>query len=288
MLDSPPHPDLESAEKLYHYYREQEPFHPHCHLTNVIRSRLATTRRMWRRLRTHRISGEWAGYGWPALSPTMVAGFSNPMTLEIFWPRGFQRAPFFVKGWPEYLSYGAIGTLLGHEISHGFDVFGTNFDKKGMIHNWISNSSRPQFEDQLTCYRLQYSNYSIIGPNGTRLYVDGTQTLGDNMADHFGTEIAWRTWRRRSESRSSGISTARLPGVPYTNEQLFFIANARYFAEIATPDAKMRRMWGNAHSPPEIRTFGVMVNTPAFAKAFNCPRDSRMVRPEGEQCHLWL
>ncbi|KAF9407769.1 hypothetical protein BGZ94_002573 [Podila epigama] len=201
---------------------------------------------------------------------------------------GILRPPFFNVEDPEYLNFGGIGYVVGHELGHAFDDEGRNYDETGANLNWWRESSIKAFDEKSRCFVEQYGNYTITGPNGVNVNVNGTFTLGENIADNSGIKLSFEAWyqRYRSDRSNKKYNNVRLPGLQrHTPEQLFFIQYARSYCGNTTPEERLRLITLDPHSPDKYRINGVVQNSDYFAKAFKCKAGSPM-NPV-KKCILW-
>lgn len=177
---------------------------------------------------------------------------------------------------------GAVGSNIGHEITHGFDNNGRHFDSKGHAKDWWTPNIAKEFENRAQCFVKQYSAFSSNGPNGAKIPVNGKLTLGENIADNGGLRLSWETWK----SNFNSLNNDALPGLTkFTPEQLFFISYATISCGSSTPEFDANMAIVDPHAPVHARINGVLQNTPEFAKAFNCPEKSPM--NPSQKCVLW-
>ncbi|XP_030058113.1 phosphate-regulating neutral endopeptidase PHEX [Microcaecilia unicolor] len=217
-------------------------------------------------------------------NPTTVNAFYSASTNQIRFPAGELQKPFFWgKEYPRSLSYGAIGVIVGHEFTHGFDNNGRKYDKNGNLDTWWTNESEEKFKEKTKCMIDQYSNYywKLAGLN-----VKGRRTLAENIADNGGLRESFRAYRKWIKEQKGGKEEALLPGISFTNNQLFFISYAHVRCNSFRPEAARDQIQNGAHSPPQYRVIGTMSNFEEFRKAFNCPVNSTMNRG-GNSCRLW-
>lgn len=172
--------------------------------------------------------------------------------------------------------YGGVGSIMGHELTHGFDVDGRRFDVKGDERNWWTKETLEAFERKTSCLRDQYSNFTFNG--GT---VDGEQTLSENIADNGGIKQAFRAYKNWVPKNGE---EPKLPGMNLTNEQIFFISFARSWCAVFSNQGRQFALM-DEHSPGPWRTKGSVMNFPEFAKAFNCRTGSSM-NPV-HKCTVW-
>ncbi|XP_036602072.1 phosphate-regulating neutral endopeptidase PHEX [Trichosurus vulpecula] len=217
-------------------------------------------------------------------NPTTVNAFYSASTNQIRFPAGELQKPFFWgTGYPRSLSYGAIGVIVGHEFTHGFDNNGRKYDKNGNLDPWWSMDSEEKFKEKTKCMVNQYSSYYW---KKAGLNVKGKRTLGENIADNGGLREAFRAYRKWVNDKRQGVEEDLLPGVKFTNNQLFFLSYAHVRCNSYRPEAAREQIQIGAHSPPQFRVNGAVSNFEEFQKAFNCPVNSTMNRGT-ESCRLW-
>ncbi|XP_068160623.1 phosphate-regulating neutral endopeptidase PHEX [Antennarius striatus] len=217
-------------------------------------------------------------------NPTTVNAFYSTSTNQIRFPAGELQKPFFWGGgYPRSLSYGAIGVIVGHELTHGFDSNGRKFDKDGNLEKWWSNASETAFQDKSQCMIDQYNGYFW---KEAGLNVRGKRTLAENIADNGGIREAFRAYRKWVDESRGGEEEPRLPGVGLTNNQLFFLSYAHVRCSSYRPEAARDQIQSGAHSPPKYRVIGAMSNYEEFRKAFSCPESSVMNRGAAS-CRVW-
>jgi len=217
---------------------------------------------------------------WPMFPQTINAMYQF-YENEIVIPAGILQAPFFYSAEiPRSLSYGALGSIIGHEMTHGFDNTGRKFDKNGdIVKEWWSKSSLAEFNKRSECIEEQYSKYKVQG----KYPISGKVTLGENIADNGGTKLsyyAYHDWLQKNGTREF-----LLPGLEYSNEQLFFIGYAQEYCSHARPKTEYIATLSEIHAPPKFRVIGTLSNFKEFSAAFNCPVNSTM-NPENK-CEVW-
>ncbi|XP_078618830.1 phosphate-regulating neutral endopeptidase PHEX-like isoform X2 [Branchiostoma floridae x Branchiostoma japonicum] len=214
-------------------------------------------------------------------APTTVNAFYLRSKNQIRFPAGELQFPFY---WgtdvPMYLSYGAIGVVIGHEITHGFDDQGRKYDKDGNLNQWWSNSSIENFINKRQCIIDQYDNY-YFAEAGKNL--SGYRTQGENIADNGGMKAAFRAYREWVAER--GSEEQLLPGIGLTQNQMFFLNYANLRCSQYRPQGA-ERAWQGVHSPGQFRVIGSMSNFEEFAKAYNCPVGTTMNRGD-QRCSVW-
>jgi len=181
------------------------------------------------------------------------------------------------------VNYGAIGMILGHELSHGFDANGRVFNKDGeLIDNLWTNYTTQGFEKRAQCMEEQYSKYSVDGGELGQIEIDGKLTLSENIADNGGIRIAY--WGYKDWVKKNGKEML-LPGLNKTNEQLFFLSFAQMWCSSYTPAAAYMLAKTDSHTLAKYRVIGTLSNIKEFSEAFKCKVGSRM-NPE-KKCHVW-
>uniref|UniRef100_A0AAQ5X4Y5 Phosphate regulating endopeptidase homolog, X-linked n=1 Tax=Amphiprion ocellaris TaxID=80972 RepID=A0AAQ5X4Y5_AMPOC len=217
-------------------------------------------------------------------NPTTVNAFYSSSTNQIRFPAGELQKPFFWgREYPRSLSYGAIGVIVGHELTHGFDNNGRKYDKNGNLDYWWSNSSVTAFSEKTQCMIEQYNNYHW---EEAGLNVRGKRTLAENIADNGGIREAFRAYRRWVDESRGGVEEPLLPGLELNNNQLFFMSYAHVRCNTYRPEAAREQIQSGAHSPPKYRVIGAMSNYEEFRKAFGCP-DASVMNRGAESCRVW-
>ncbi|KAF9549102.1 hypothetical protein EC957_004740 [Mortierella hygrophila] len=224
----------------------------------------------------------------PQFSPTEVNAIYLFGTNHIYAFAGIMQSPMFHASNPEYINFAGLGGVAGHEIGHGFDNSGKKFDSTGNFTNWWTPETEKAFAEKAQCFNEQYSNYTIKGPDGTDLHLDGPKTLGENIADNGGIKYAFRAWQSRLKADPTGkkYKNFKLPGFEkYTPEQLFFISYGKVWCSKEIPEYSERLIKTDEHSLNKFRILGSLQNSVEFAEAFKCAPRTRM-NPE-KKCSLW-
>ncbi|KAL1123319.1 hypothetical protein AAG570_002405 [Ranatra chinensis] len=211
------------------------------------------------------------------MTPPTVNAYYTPTRNQIAFPAGILQAPFYDVKQQQALNYGAMGVVMGHELTHAFDDQGREYDKYGNLHQWWNNKTIERFKKQTECVVKQYSNYYM---NGKR--INGKQTLGENIADNGGLKAAYRAyadWVKRYQEELP------LPALNLTHKQLFFLSFAQVWCSASTEEATNLQVEKDAHATPKYRVIGSLSNLPEFAKDFNCPPGSNM-NPR-DKCVVW-
>ncbi|XP_021015784.1 membrane metallo-endopeptidase-like 1 isoform X1 [Mus caroli] len=214
------------------------------------------------------------------IGAAVVNAFYSPNRNQIVFPAGILQPPFFSKDQPQSLNFGGIGMVIGHEITHGFDDNGRNFDKNGNMLDWWSNFSARHFQQQSQCMIYQYGNFSWELADNQN--VNGFSTLGENIADNGGVRQAYKAYLRWL---ADGGKDQRLPGLNLTYAQLFFINYAQVWCGSYRPEFAVQSIKTDVHSPLKYRVLGSLQNLPGFSEAFHCPRGSPM-HPM-KRCRIW-
>uniref|UniRef100_A0A3P9NFF2 Membrane metalloendopeptidase like 1 n=1 Tax=Poecilia reticulata TaxID=8081 RepID=A0A3P9NFF2_POERE len=214
------------------------------------------------------------------IGAAVVNAFYSPNRNQIVFPAGILQPPFFSKHQHQALNFGGIGMVIGHEITHGFDDNGRNFDKDGNMLNWWSNYSADHFKEQSQCMVQQYGNFIWNLAGGQN--VSGISTLGENIADNGGVRQAYKAYLKWVETEGE---EPRLPGLDMDHKQLFFLNFAQVWCGAYRPEYASQSIKTDSHSPLEYRVLGSLQNFEAFSEAFQCPIGSPM-NPE-QKCRVW-
>ncbi|XP_057218391.1 membrane metallo-endopeptidase-like 1 isoform X1 [Triplophysa rosa] len=214
------------------------------------------------------------------IGAAVVNAFYSHNRNQIVFPAGILQPPFFSEKQLQALNFGGIGMVIGHEITHGFDDHGRNFDKDGNMNNWWSNYSAEHFEDQSKCMVEQYGKFSWKLAGGQN--VSGITTLGENIADNGGVRQAYKAYIKWVEREGE---EPRLPGLDMDHKQLFFLNFAQVWCGACRPEYAIQSIKTDPHSPLEYRVLGSLQNFEAFSEAFHCERGTPM-NPK-EKCRVW-
>jgi putative endopeptidase len=212
------------------------------------------------------------------ITPPTVNAYYNPPTNEITFPAGIMQPPFFNPKADDAVNYGGMGGAIGHEITHGFDDQGRQFDAQGNLSGWWTEADTKEFNRRAEVVRRQFDGYVAIDS----LHVNGKLTLGENIADLGGLLIAYGAYRRSLEGKPEPK-----PIDGFTGDQRFFLAWAQIWRAKSRPEFSRLLVTIDPHAPPEFRTIGPLSNIPAFAQAFGCKAGDPMVRPESERAQIW-
>jgi putative endopeptidase len=209
------------------------------------------------------------------MTPPTVNAYYNPTQNEIVFPAGILQPPFFDADADDALNYGAIGSVIGHEITHGFDDQGSRFDATGNLRSWWTAKDDEQFKARTGVVVEQYNNYVAVDT----LHVNGKLTLGENIADLGGVAIAYAAFQKSL----AGKPRTAIDG--FTPEQRFFLGYAREWRGKFRPEYIRLRTLTDPHSPNYWRAIGPLSNLPEFARAFGCKPGDAMVREA--QAKIW-
>ncbi|XP_041127018.1 neprilysin-like isoform X2 [Polyodon spathula] len=193
---------------------------------------------------------------------------------------GILQPPFFGKGQSNSLNYGGIGMVIGHEITHGFDDHGRNFDKEGDLSDWWTQQSATRFKELSQCMVHQYGNFSWDLAGGQHL--SGINTLGENIADNGGIRQSYQAYQNYINNHGK---EDLLPGIGLNHKQLFFLNFAQVWCGTYRPEYAVNSIKTDAHSPGKFRVLGSLQNFPEFADAFSCRKHDYMA-PE-KKCRVW-
>ncbi|HKV06388.1 MAG TPA: M13 family metallopeptidase [Candidatus Acidoferrales bacterium] len=212
------------------------------------------------------------------MTPPTVNAYYNPSMNEIVFPAGILQPPFFDPKADDAINYGGIGSVIGHEMTHGFDDQGAKFDGQGNLKNWWTPEDLKNFQARGECIAKQFDAFEIE----PGLHGNGKLEEGESIADLGGMNIAYAAFQKTLAGKP-----APAPIDGFTAEQRFFLGWAQIWEENMRPEYARLIAKVNEHPLNKFRTTGPLSNTPAFAKAFGCAADSAMVRPEGQRCRIW-
>jgi putative endopeptidase len=214
---------------------------------------------------------------WGMTPPTSDASY-NPLLNEIEFPAGILQPPAFDMKAVDAVNYGAIGVVIGHEISHGFDDQGAQFDYLGRLRNWWTEADLKQFQTRAACVVNQFDNY-FIEPG---VHHNGKLVLGESIGDLGGAKIAFLAYEKSIEGKPR---PADIDG--FTPEQQFYIAWGQFRGDETRIEAQRKMMQTDPHPVAKYRVIGPLSNLPDFQKAWSCKADSPMVRSEDKRCDVW-
>jgi len=213
---------------------------------------------------------------WLATPPTVNA-YYNPLFNQMVFLAGILQPPFFDRSFPAPMNFGAIGMVMGHELTHGFDDQGRKFDKQGKLVEWWEPAVSERFEERAQCVDDLYSSYEVQ----PGVHLNGKLTMGENIADLGGIKqayIAYQGWKKEH-----GTPKVDVPGI--TDDQLVFLGYAQAWCTVTTPEFDKLRAATDPHSNPRSRVNGPLSQLPAFSAAFACKAGAPM-NPE-KKCEVW-
>jgi len=213
---------------------------------------------------------------WGMTPPTSDA-YYNPLLNEIVFPAGILQPPAFDMNAVDAVNYGSVGVVIGHEISHGFDDQGAQFDAQGRLDNWWTTDDKKRFEERTSCVVKQFDSY-FIEPN---IHHNGKLVLGESIGDLGGLKLAYLAFKKAQQQHPAPTLD------DYTPDQQFFIAWGQFRADEIRPETQRKMVEGDPHPIARFRVIGPLSNTPAFAPAFGCKPGSAMVRSASERCEVW-
>jgi len=211
------------------------------------------------------------------MTPQTINAYYSPNMNEIVFPAAILQPPFFFMNADDAVNYGAIGMVISHEMTHGFDDQGRQYDKEGNLHDWWLADDSKNFEAKTKVLVDQYDSYVMLDT----LHVDGKLTLGENIADLGGMNVAYNGLQKAL----NGKKDEKIDG--FTADQRFFLSYAQVWRANTRTEETMRRLKEDVHSPAETRVNAIVYNIPAFYAAFNIqPTDKRYIAPEN-RADIW-
>lgn len=211
------------------------------------------------------------------MTPPTVNASYNPVNNEITFPAGILQYPFFHADADDAFNYGAIGAVIGHEISHGFDDSGSQYDKDGTLRNWWTAEDREKFMARAKLLQEQFDAYTV----NDSIHVNGKLTLGENIGDLGGLNAAYEAFKMTPQ----GKSNKKIDG--FTPDQRFFLAWAQVWRANTLPDTRAQLIITDPHSPAEYRTIGAPVNMDAWYKAFNIKPGDKLYKKPEDRIKIW-
>jgi putative endopeptidase len=238
-------------------------------LGNVDRATTFESRRQIAKIGKPVDRGEWQ------MTPPTVNAYYDPQMNDINFPAGVLQPPLFDVKMDAAPNYGNTGATIGHELTHGFDDEGRQFDAKGNLRDWWTAEDAKRFDARAQCVVDQYREYTVVDD----IKINGKLTLGENIADIGGTLLAYMAWKHATADQNLK------PVDGFTPDQRFFIGMAQWACGSERPENKRAGAITNPHSPDEYRINGVVANMPEFAEAFSCKTGQPMVRAKA--CRVW-
>ena len=216
--------------------------------------------------------GEWQ------MTPPTVNAYYDPQMNNVNFPAGYFQPPFFSDKEDDAANYGDMGSTIGHELTHGFDDEGRQYDKDGNLKDWWTGDDEKKFTERAECMVKQYDAIEAV----PGVYLNGKLTLGENLADLGGLWLAWLSWIDTAHAARLDL-TAKTDG--YTPDQRFWIAYAQQWCTQTRPEQLRSQAQDDPHAPDEYRTNTVLQDLPEFSKSFSCKKTDKMVKPD--PCRVW-
>jgi len=250
-------------------------------LENSLSSKKIETAREFDKLGKEVDKSEWS------MNPSMTNAYYSPSRNEMVFPAGILQPPFFGANRPAVLNFGSVGAVIGHELTHGFDDQGAQFDAKGNMKMWWTKKSYNAFKNKTKCMMKQYHNIKVpdIQKLAPKLKINGKLTLGENIADNGGMKAsfaAYTEWQKKKDTPTE----YQLAGKTVPSNQLFFFAYGQSWCSISNPKSIMVQIRSDPHSPSIARVVGPVQNSPDFAGAFPECKAGTPMNPTAK-CTVW-
>jgi len=213
---------------------------------------------------------------WGMSTPTVNAYYS-PVLNEIVFPAGILQFPFFDVNADDAVNYGGIGAVIGHEISHGFDDSGSQYDKDGNLKNWWTAEDLAKFKEKAKALQAQFDAYTVLDT----IHVNGKLTMGENIGDLGGLNAAYEAYKMTNEWKAGKVVDG------FTPDQRFFLAWAQVWRTTILPETAAQLILTDSHSPGEYRTIGAPVNMDAWYKAFNIQPGDKLYKKPEDRIKIW-
>jgi putative endopeptidase len=211
------------------------------------------------------------------MTPPTVNAYYNPVNNEIVFPAGILQFPFFDPNADDAVNYGGIGAVIGHEISHGFDDSGSQYDKDGTLRNWWTDEDRARFKVKATALQEQFDAYTVLDT----IHVNGKLTLGENIGDLGGLNAAYEAFKMTKQ----GQSTGKIDG--FTPDQRFFLSWAQVWKGNILNESAAQLIVTDSHSPGPYRTIGAPVNMDAWYNAFDIKPGNKLYKKPEDRIRIW-
>jgi putative endopeptidase len=216
--------------------------------------------------------GEWS------MSPPTVNAYYDAQQNNVNFPAGYFQPPFYSGKEDDAANFGDMGSTIGHELTHGFDDQGRQFDKDGNLKDWWTKEDEAKFKEKAQCMVDQYNAIEAV----PGVHLNGQLTLGENLADLGGLWLTWLAWQEKVQAEHVDMN-AKTDG--YTPDQRFWIAYAQQWCTQTRPEQLRSQAQADPHAPDEYRTNSILQNLPEFAKSFNCKLPDKMV--SAKPCRVW-
>ena len=211
------------------------------------------------------------------LTPATVNAGYNPSMNDLSFPAAVLMPPLYDPKLDDAPNYGDTGGTIGHELVHGFDDEGRQFDGDGNLRDWWTADDAAAFEQRAQCIRDQYAGYRVIDD----IFINSQLTAGEDIADLGGLILAWEAWKKETADKALAPADGLAP------EQRFFVGFAQWACAAERPEALRLHAATDPHSPLKYRVNGVVTNMPEFARAFNCKAGAALVKAEQDICRSW-
>ena len=211
------------------------------------------------------------------MTPATVNAYYNPSMNDINFPAGVLIPPLYDSKMDDAPNYGNTGGTIGHELIHGFDDEGRQFDADGNLRDWWKAEDAAAFNERADCIREQYASYHVIDD----IFINSQLTSGEDIADLGGLVLAWEAWKMETAGQQLEAADGLTP------EQRFFVGFAQWACAGERDESLRLHAATDPHSPPRYRINGVVVNMPEYAEAFSCKADAAMVKPAEKVCKIW-
>ncbi len=248
------------------------------HHDNLLRTYAAVNRYLARRA-FEKIGKAASNREW-SMAPQTIDASYEPQENSMNFPASILRPPYYGSLADLASNYGAIGVIIGHELTHGLDDEGRKFDQRGDLHDWWTETDSRQFEQRAQCFVEQYDSFEVL----PGLRANGKLTLGENIADNAGVRLAYTAWMSAlNDQEKAALERTGADGL--TPVQRFFLTYAQLWCQNMNEAYMRQRTMSNEHSLPPFRVNGVVQNMPEFRTAFSCKSKDKMVRQQA--CRLW-
>ena len=244
---------------------------PDTYLKNLMNTRNYAYKKMIAKLGKPADPTEWL------MTPPTVNAYYQPNTNEIVFPAGILQPPFFNNDADDAINYGAIGMVIAHEVTHGFDDKGRMFDAKGNLNDWWTSEDSERYNNQARKIIEQFNNYTVLDS----LHLNGELTQGENIADLGGMVIAYNAFKRTEQGQSDELIDGLTP------DQRFFLSYTKVWQVKITDESIRQYVLSDPHSPPQFRINGPLSNMPEFYAAFDVKPGDKLYRPDSVHVQIW-
>ena len=245
---------------------------PDSYFANVLAGQQWSSARNWGKIGKPTDRTEWG------MTPPTVNAYENPLLNEIVFPAGILQPPFYDPNADDALNYGAMGAVIGHEMSHAFDDQGRQYDRFGNMRDWWTKEDAAKYEAEANKIVAQFDAYTVLD---TATHVQGKLTLGENIGDFGGLTVAYAAMKRALAAHPQPVIDG------FTPEQRFFLGWAQVWRELDRPEFLRYLVGSNPHPPSKWRVNGPLSNMPEFKAAWACKEGDAMVRPANLQPRIW-